>query len=269
MKKGQQLLAIAGLFVATIIVLGMSFSKNYEKDGADDILIKIEDTELLETDAISTETDEISTETKAEEVQSPWEFVTSDISYFDDALFIGDSRAAGIKDYSNLKNMDYFATVGMSVYNLWKTEMEMGELGTIGIEELLHTKSYGKIYIMLGLNEIGYNLDNVAKKYQELLDFVHEAQPDAIIYICSNLHVTKKRSLESDVENNTNIDILNEKLSLLADEETYFWLDVNEKFDDAEGSLTQEYTGDNVHLYAKYYQEWADWLCQKTVKINN
>lgn len=44
------------------------------------------------------------------------DFTQVDLSYFDDALFIGDSRTVGLRDYSvgNLKNATFFCHEGMS-----------------------------------------------------------------------------------------------------------------------------------------------------------
>ena len=42
---------------------------------------------------------------------TPLQFTTVDASYFDDALFIGDSRTVGIAEYGSLKNATYFADV--------------------------------------------------------------------------------------------------------------------------------------------------------------
>ena len=35
-------------------------------------------------------------------------------------------------------------------------------------------------------------------------------------------------------------------------------------FDDENGNLRSEYTGDGTHLYAKYTIKWADWLKKET-----
>ncbi len=40
-------------------------------------------------------------------------FVESDYSYFDDALFIGDSRTVGIMEYGEFKNSDFFCSEGL------------------------------------------------------------------------------------------------------------------------------------------------------------
>ena len=46
------------------------------------------------------------------------EFTQVDASYFDDALMIGDSRTVGLMEYGGMDNICYFATQGMSVYNV-------------------------------------------------------------------------------------------------------------------------------------------------------
>lgn len=51
----------------------------------------------------------------------------------------------------------------------------------------------------------------------------------------------------------------------LPDNKRIFYIDINEKFDDDNGNLNSNYTSDNVHIYAKYYKEWSNWLCQNAV----
>ena len=58
------------------------------------------------------------------------------------------------------------------------------------------------IYIMLGYNELGYDHDYSAKRYKEALDRIQEFEPEAIIYICSNLHVTEELSSKDELFNN-------------------------------------------------------------------
>ena len=44
-----------------------------------------------------------------------------DESFFDDALFIGDSRMVNVANYARLGNADYFADVGMTVFKMFST----------------------------------------------------------------------------------------------------------------------------------------------------
>ena len=186
--------------------------------------------------------------------------------YFDDALFIGDSRTVGISEYGDLNNAIFFANTGMSVYNVFEKNVSVPQVGKLKLEQLLTYKKFGKIYIMLGINELGYNQEKTLKKYKDLLKFVQEKQSNAIIYIEANLHVAAERSNKDKTINNININKINNEISKLADNEKIFFIDVNEKFDDENGNLSSNYTQDNVHIYAKYYKEWSDWLSQNAVK---
>ena len=63
----------------------------------------------------------------AETVPETYEFTVSDKSYFDDALFIGDSRTAGLQKYGTLDNADYFASPGLNLYTIDSTRVEVEE----------------------------------------------------------------------------------------------------------------------------------------------
>ncbi|MGN0334584.1 MAG: GDSL-type esterase/lipase family protein [Lachnospiraceae bacterium] len=191
-------------------------------------------------------------------------FSNCDKSYFDDALFIGDSRTIGLSEYGFLNTADYFAVSGMNLYSLDKETITID--GTeYSFSQLLEAKDYKKIYLMLGINELGYDFDQTLKKYTALVDTLKASEPDAVIYVCANLHVTKTRSDENKIYNNQNIDRFNAKVAELADDHTIFYLDVNELFDDEEGNLKQEYTYDNAHVLGKYYVTWCEWLCTKAI----
>ena len=186
--------------------------------------------------------------------------------YFDDALFIGDSRTVGISEYGDLNNAIFFANTGMSVYNVFEKNVSVPKVGKLKLKQLLNYKKFGKIYIMLGINELGYNQEKTLKKYKDLLKFIQEKQSNAIIYIEANLHVTAEKSNKDKTINNININKINNEISQLADNEKIFFIDINEKFDDENENLSSNYTYDNVHIYAKYYKEWSEWLSQNAVK---
>ncbi len=184
-----------------------------------------------------------------------------------DALFIGDSRTVGLSEYASLNGADFFATVGMNVYNIHKDAVSVPSVGKVTLTQLLSHKKYGKIYIMLGINELGYNVDNTVAKYKELIDFVREKQPDALIFVQANLHVTKSRSDSDKVINNPAVDNLNGRLAEFADGKTVFYLDANPIFDDPSGNLSADKAGDSAHPYAKYYTEWGNWIVEKTAAL--
>ena len=192
-------------------------------------------------------------------------FVAAPDGYFDDALIVGDSRAEDLKYYGKIDGADFFTVVGLSIYNVEKKTAEVGGVET-NLTDLLTKKKYGKIYIITGVNEFGYNIKQTVKKYGAFIEKIKELQPDAIIYANANIHLTKKESDKNIYDcNNANLNALNDGIKGLADGKTVYYLDVNPIFDDGNGNLRSEYTGDGTHLYAKYTIKWADWLKNNVV----
>ena len=118
---------------------------------------------------------------------------------------------------------------------------------------------------MLGINELGYDVTQTFEKYASFVNFLQTMQPDAIIYVEANLHVTAQRSDSDKTFNNANINAFNQKISTLADQRTIYYLDINELFDDANGNLGTQYSNDNAHPLGKYYAVWCDWLMEHAV----
>lgn len=181
-----------------------------------------------------------------------------DEDYFKDALFIGDSRTDGLRAYGSFDGATYVCATGMSVFKILDDKDLVK--GYNGLLDFLRKKKFGKVYIMLGTNEYGYEEDAYIKKFGEFVDIVRKNQPDAIIYIQSILYATinyekKYHDLETD-----GVKSRNAKLKEMANDEDIFYLEVNDCLNDGTDHLPSEYTGDGVHLYAKYYSLWRDYL---------
>ncbi|MBQ7714778.1 MAG: hypothetical protein IJT70_02790 [Clostridia bacterium] len=175
-------------------------------------------------------------------------------------LFIGDSRTYGLEMTNSLPDAEYFCYTGWTVYHaLSETLYVDGEYYTLS--ELLSSRDYRKIYVLLGINEISYDLDAVTEKFSELISLIRSCQPDAKIIIQANLHVTTARSSLGDAYNNNNVDLLNQKLYGLTDDKTVFWLDANQILDDSSGGLREEYAEeDGIHPNADCYSIWGEWI---------
>lgn len=194
-----------------------------------------------------------------EPTPDPLAFRQAPDGYFDDALFIGDSRTVGIQQCGGIDSATYFCSVGMSVYGVRYESVDISGLGSVTLQTLLQSKTFGKVYIMLGINDIGGDLPTLAGNYQKVIDLVREYCPDAVIYVEANIHVSANPAAVASV-NNTNINAFNELLKELCDGKTVFYLDVNPVFDDAQGNLGDEYSSDGIHFSAQYYKQWADWI---------
>ncbi|MCI8557946.1 MAG: hypothetical protein HFI19_09315 [Lachnospiraceae bacterium] len=195
-------------------------------------------------------------------------YETADDAYFSDAAFIGDSRTLGLYDYSGLPYTDFYCDNGFCTYRWSMGEKIMYQNAgrEVLLDEAMEQKIYGKIYLMVGLNDCGYgNIENFKERYVQLLDMLHNKQPDAVIYLLANLHISKEKSDGDAVYNNDDINAHNVAIAELADGINYFYLDARELFLDEQGYLKTELTFDGVHLYADGYRQWMDYLRQHAV----
>lgn len=183
--------------------------------------------------------------------------------YFSDALFIGDSRTVGLCDYSGLTNATFFAKTGLTVYNLFEDAFveDPDSKRMVTVDTMLKKYRYGKIYLMVGINELGTGgTERFQKEYRSVLKKLRKWQPDAVIYVQSIMGVTSKKDRSDPVINNTNIRDKNYAISKLTDGIHIFYLNIQEIYEDEDHALRQELTFDDVHLYAQHYKAWVKYL---------
>jgi len=189
--------------------------------------------------------------------------------YFEDAVFIGDSRTVGMFEYGGLEEITtFYASKGLSVYDVFdKKIVEVpGQKKKITVEEALQQNSFSKIYLMLGLNEMGTGTtETFLAKYGEVLTHLQELQPNAIIYVQAIMKLTTERSGKGDQFHNPGIEERNAGLSQFADNERIFFLDVNPLICDETGGMIEEYTYDGIHLKAKYMEIWKAYLKEHAI----
>ena len=197
-----------------------------------------------------------------------YEFTDVDDEYFNDALFIGDSRTVGLSEYCEPLDTraTFYSKVSLTIYDVMKKEFIQTDNGKIGVEKGLTDNQYAKIYIMLGLNEIGTgDTQYFVDAYKEVVDKIRELQPDAIIYIQGIMHVTARKSDNDKFFNNARINERNQALSELADQKTIFYIDMNESVDDENGNLDGSLSFDDVHLKASSYERWHEYLLHHAI----
>lgn len=192
-------------------------------------------------------------------------FYTADRTYFDNTLFIGDSRTVGLHEYGDLGNAVVVADSGMSVYKIFQQSFRMDSGEKVTLNDLLSERQFEKIYIMLGINELGYPFESTVKRYKEMVTTIKEAQPETLVFLQANLHIAEKKSASSDIYNNENINRFNDTVKEFSEEDGDIYLDVNEIFDDGNGNLAEEFTADQSHVLGKYYADWVEWILQHAV----
>ena len=208
-------------------------------------------------------------DTEAEEDKT-YTFTDVTQDYFDDAVFIGDSRTVGMYEYGGLKETStFYASTGLTVYKMFDSAIVSvpGQKKKITVEEALSEKQFAKIYLMIGINEMGTGtVESFMKAYGEAVQHLQELQPDAVIYLQAIMKVTTERSEQGDYITNEGIEARNAEIAKLADDRKIFFLDVNPLICDETGGMVASYTYDGVHLKAQYIPIWLDFLKEHAVE---
>lgn len=190
---------------------------------------------------------------------------TADIAWFSDAVLIGDSRVDGFRLYSGVRDADYIVRAGMSVYEVAKEKKNISVGGTkYSVYQLLGKKQYAKVYLSIGINELGYyDPEGYAKTYQKIIDKVTELQPDAQIYVMTLIPVNTDACTESKQQsyiNNDQIRQYNAALVEMAAEQDVLLVNAAEALAGEDGELLGDMTSDGVHFTRDGYAAWRDYL---------
>lgn len=226
-----------------------------------------EPTVLRETEPTTEPVVETTEETKPE-FHGPVAVWGEDESYFDDALFIGDSRTDGLRLYCPIGQASYFCTTGMTVFTVYQETAPNKDLVEQTLEQMLAEKEFGKIYITLGLNELGEKNEVLEAEFRTVVDRLRGSQPEATIYLHAIMPLGKGKSASETYFSMDRIAGFNQMLLGLAEELECVYLDATPVFAGEDGYLREDLSYDGCHLYARNYWMWAEFLCQNAVQTD-
>lgn len=213
-----------------------------------------------------TEATEAETEPPTEETEpvptGPLAVYGEDESYFDDALFIGDSRTDGLRLYCPIGEASYFCTTGMTIFDTFAITAPNRDLVEQTLEQVLQERRFGKIYITLGLNELSESDVVLKTEFQMVINRLRKSQPEAKICLNAVMPLGKSKSASAPYFAMERIGTFNRTLAKVAEEMDCVYLDASPVFAGEDGYLREELSYDGCHLYAKNYWMWAEFLCQ-------
>jgi hypothetical protein len=191
--------------------------------------------------------------------------------WFSDAVFIGDSRTDGLRLYSGIRDVDFLCYKGLTVFELMEDKAVIdGDGGKLSVFQALERKQYAKVYLMLGVNELGYNNDQgFADAYGAAVDRVRQLQPDAQIYLQSIVPVnqeTCQATGQPSYITNEQIAVYNQIIETVAADRQVYYVDVSEALVDESGTLPADASADGIHFHREGYQTWYAYLKTHTVE---
>ena len=197
-----------------------------------------------------------------------------DDSWFSTAAFLGDSRTEGLQAYSGLKYGDFFYSRGMNVFLVDDDNYKVVTIGgqKYSILDALARKQYQSVYIMMGINELGYPAASFRSGLSKLLQRVNEIQPNAVIYLQTlppvNEEVAQKNKLDPSI-NNTNVATFNQIIKELAAQYKVALIDTGSVYRDQNGSLPANLASDGVHFVPSAYRRWVDYMASHTLSFQS
>lgn len=212
------------------------------------------ETTIADTEPELTEPVETPKQAPVAEPTAPTDFETS---YFDDALFIGDSITTGLYLYGYLDQSLVYAKLGLAPSTALDSEID-GET----IDSKIKANNPKKIYIMLGTNSVGYaDGSYLADCMGELVNHISKVSK-AKVYVLSIPPVTYYA--EADYDNALTTDAINEYNSALKNVingTKAKFLDLHSVLTAPDGYYYEEYHEmDGIHFMGSTYQVMLSFL---------
>ena len=223
-----------------------------------------------ETDKNQNNINQISNEVESNEIESSEienEVVNdtpknSSVKFDSSVAFIGDSRTQGFIMYNGLKDIQDYSYISLMVDTaMTKKFVKTSNGDKITLLQDMANKNIKKVYIMLGINELGWSYPQVFKsKYIELIDKIREVKPNCEIYVQSIIPMTKSKSHTDSTFNIKNVEIFNNLIQEVANEKNVTYLDVKSALINENGYLPEEASTDGIHINKKYCEKWLEYL---------
>lgn len=205
-------------------------------------------------------------ETGEETAQAPSGAAAVGDDYFDDTVFLGDSRTEGFRLYSGLKTGQYLCSVGATVSSVFTKATEETDAGKVPILDALDGMEFSKVYVMLGINELGWpHSEQFHDQFCKIVDRIRASHPNAAIVLQSILPVSSHQDAKGNYVNNGRIAEYNAVIAQVAQEKGCTYLDVGAGLADSNGYLPSGDNFDGIHLNVSGCKKWLQFLKEHPV----
>ena len=194
----------------------------------------------------------------APDIQSAYEFSPEQESFIASCLFMGDSICSGFGVYGFSQNC--YAKAGVAARNILEFTFDYSGYQVAPLTALVNSGVKNLVFLM-GTNDVNMvSAQEYAGFYDDFLDKVESACPDASVYVISVPPVTE----DSNFCYNYELDALNTALKSMIDSSSpsRHYINAAALLKDDEGALKDIYSaGDSVHLSRVAYYAMLYALC--------
>lgn len=194
------------------------------------------------------------------------ETLAADEKYFENTLFIGDSRMLGLGMSCQNLGATFYAAVGLSINQLnTKKVINVDSETSYTVMEAVENsdKDFKRIYLMFGLNELGWAYPSVfVRSIGSAIERLTELCPEAEICIMAIMPISadKSVSIYTGHEANARIREYNALLLQLASEMNCWYLDSYNLLADEEGNLPGGFAADGIHMYSEQNKKLMNYI---------
>lgn len=193
-------------------------------------------------------------------------------SWFDDAVFVGDSVSSWLPYYSGdkgLGNATFLTVTSLGVKNalmpVGAKSVHPSYQGTkMKVEDAVAKCGAKKAYIMLGMNDISYGVDQVSADYLQLLKNIQSAAPGTQLYVQSVIPMISTSKRADGKLNNANITAFNTSVKAFCEQNGWYYLDIAGVYADEYGALRPDACADKdgmgLHVTHSATAQWVDYL---------
>lgn len=204
----------------------------------------------------------------------------ADMSYFEDAIFLGDGSISDFQDYvaeQRLSDSSYFVNskfVAIKNYSVYEAIQPVSDssihISLDGVklapEQIIEKYNAKKVFICLGMNDVGNStVDEFIDNYKKLIKNIMDINKDVKIIIQTIPPVTLYGEKQSIY--NAKIDTYNEALIELITEKNIYLADPAFRLKDTSGYLAIQLCSDDIsRLNKEAYTVWVEYLLNHAIQ---
>lgn len=182
---------------------------------------------------------------------------------FKDSLFVGDYFVAQAENLGYFEYTRFAHATGLDMSTiLTKKEFKLGEDYVTLSDYAASFENTEAVYIMISAESISWmDVPTFVKKYTAFVDEIVSSFPEAHIYIQPILPINEEKAAKRGYTvTNEAIEKINEYIFALAEERSFWILDMAEIFKDDDGKLPEEFTTNGIRFEKDTYELWSNYI---------
>lgn len=264
---------IPAILLSAGIVFLVAFNYNMLPSQRESIALSLAEEEARRVTTAAPAQTTVAVTTEPEETTMdysyPQDYITVDNTYFENAVFLGDSRMRAFIKYSGISGLRAYSYMGLTVEKYFSEKtFQIGDSKLSASEALELDRNFDKVYLMFGTNELGWAFPDIfIQKYVKVIEHIRECNPDAAIFVCSVLPVSENAYKKQTFLKNETVWSYNELLREMSTEQEAYFLDFATLVATENGALPTDASTDGIHPNKEYVEICFDFIRSHGIEV--